>query len=66
MHVWALSTAIIMNSSEEQTPDLASILRTLASLRPQNQQAQVVATPQLQNIEQAPAEAVPYQPQLQD
>lgn len=55
-----------MSSSEEPTPDLASILRTLAALRPQNQQAQVEATPQAQNNEYAPAGAVPYQLQLQN
>lgn len=61
-----LPTTVIMSSSEEQTPDLASILRTLAALAPQNQQAQAEAPPQLQNVEQAPGGAKSYQPEIQN
>lgn len=50
----------------EQTPDLASILRTLASLQSQNQQTQVETTTQLPSTAQTPVEVQPYQPELQN
>jgi hypothetical protein len=54
---------LIMAANSSQVPDLASVLKTLASLAPQGQQQGITHHQQIQNISQAAQQWPPQIPQ---